>query len=78
MARKRRSPLRGPLLTLALMLGSAAAVVAVADAIDARQKAPEATASSAAANGSVGQTAVQPMSDAGGSISYRSPGGVTR
>ena len=78
MERKRRSPLRGPLVTLALMVGSVAAVVAVANAIDARQKAPQATASAPGANGSAGQTAVRPASDAGASIPDTPARGIFR
>jgi hypothetical protein len=59
MERKRPNPLRGPLLTLALMLVSVAAVVAVADAIDAREKAQVPTAAVAAANAPTGQTSVR-------------------
>ena len=59
MASKRRSPIRGPLLTLALMLGSVAAVVAIADAIDARQKTAEPTVAVAPADASAKQTAVR-------------------
>jgi hypothetical protein len=46
---KRRSPVKGPLLTFALMLGSVAAVTAVAHILDSRQKS-EQTAPTAVAS----------------------------
>jgi hypothetical protein len=35
---KRRNPIKGPLVTFALMLGSVAAVGAIAHIVDSRQK----------------------------------------
>jgi hypothetical protein len=55
MAHKRRSPLRGPILTMVLMLASAGAVVAVGDRIDTRRNTQEPTASAVASNASAGQ-----------------------
>jgi hypothetical protein len=37
-AAKRRNPIKGPLVTFALMLGSVAAVGAIAHIVDSRQK----------------------------------------
>jgi Tfp pilus assembly protein PilW len=45
MQAKRRSPVRGPLLTLALMIGSVVAVGAIEHYLDVRQKAAEQTVS---------------------------------
>lgn len=42
-ATKRRNPVKGPLITFALMIGSVAAVGAIAHMIDARQKAGQNT-----------------------------------
>jgi hypothetical protein len=55
MSRKRPSPLRGPMLTLALMLGSAGAVVAVGEHLDTLQKALEPTVAAAASGASAGE-----------------------
>jgi hypothetical protein len=55
MSRKRRSPLRGPVLTMALMLGSAGVVVAVGEHLDTLRKALEPTMAAAAAGASAGQ-----------------------
>jgi hypothetical protein len=55
MSRKRRSPLRGPMLTLVLMLGSAGVVVAVGEHLDTIHKAPEASVAAAAAGASAGE-----------------------
>jgi hypothetical protein len=55
MPRKRRSPLRGPLLTLVLMLGSAAAVVKVGEHLDKLQKSPEPNVAAAAASASAAE-----------------------
>jgi hypothetical protein len=41
MAKKRPSPIWGPLLTVTLMLGSVGAVVAIAGFVEARQSAPQ-------------------------------------
>jgi hypothetical protein len=48
----RRSPARGPLLTFALMIGSVAAVGAIAHYIDTHQKAPTQQTVSASASDS--------------------------
>jgi hypothetical protein len=40
-AAKRRNPIKGPLVTFALMLGSVAAVGAIAHIVDSRQKAEQ-------------------------------------
>jgi hypothetical protein len=49
---KRRSPVKGPLLTFALMLGSVAAVIAVSNVIDSRQKAEQHTPTAVASDSS--------------------------
>ena len=59
MTRKRPSPIWGPLLTFALMLGSAAAVVAIADHFEPRHKAPQSTVAAAAPTSAAGQTVVR-------------------
>jgi hypothetical protein len=46
MKSKRRSPVAGPLLTLALMVGSVGAVAAIAHYLDSHQRAPEPTVAS--------------------------------
>jgi len=49
---KRRNPIKGPLITFALMLGSIAAVTAVAHIIDSRQKAEQASVTAVASDAS--------------------------
>jgi hypothetical protein len=59
MASKRPNPLRGPLLTLALMLGSVGLVVAVATFVDTQPKAPQPTVAATSANATAGQSIVR-------------------
>jgi len=59
MASKRPNPLRGPLLTLALMLGSIGFVVAVATFVDAHAKPPHSTVAAAPDNAAQGQRIVR-------------------
>jgi hypothetical protein len=59
MASKRPNPLRGPLLTLALMLGSVALVVAVATFVDAHAKPPHSTVAATSDNATQGQRIVR-------------------
>jgi hypothetical protein len=42
-AAKRRNPVKGPLITFALMVGSIAAVGAIAHIVDTKQKAAQTT-----------------------------------
>jgi hypothetical protein len=55
MSRKRRSPFRGPILTVVLMLGSAGVVVAVGEHLDTLQRAAEPAVAAAAASASAGE-----------------------
>ncbi len=52
---KRRSPVVGPLLTFAIMVGSVVAVAAIAHFVDARQKTSEQAATTSVASESVQQ-----------------------
>ncbi|TMH76926.1 MAG: hypothetical protein E6H52_05395 [Betaproteobacteria bacterium] len=54
----RRSPVKGPLLTFALMLGSVAVVVVISRYFDSHQKTaqPEQTAAASASGGSASGT----------------------
>jgi len=56
MSRKRKSPFRGPMLTFALMLGSAAVVVTVGEHLDTLQKAPEPTVAAPPAGASAAES----------------------
>jgi len=58
MKAKRRSPVTGPLLTFALMVGSIVAVGAIAHVVDSRQK-PAAPAVSAVASDTAQQVTRQ-------------------
>jgi hypothetical protein len=55
----RRSPARGPLLTFALMLGSIAAVVAVAHFFEAPPQTPDQTVAVSASSTAASTTARQ-------------------
>ncbi len=57
MTHKRRSPLRGPMLTVALMLVSVGVVVAIGDRTDARLNNQEPAVAATPSHASAGQDA---------------------